>query len=231
MEGSEKTHSLKPLRTMTFQLSYRQLQQVLNRPENTVKRNSKGDVLRAEVQRLLREGVLSTEYLARVARDELRSLPAPTPAGKTRTKFDWQGLATDRKHAIKLLKAARDLGHKTVKLNAPNVDLLAALRDYLAKRDKAADESLATSSAPTKPTKTRPTTRPATIATIPTLTVKTKKPELTQLETERAECKKLLQARESLEIQLCIKPDDATLQERLTECKARIHDMPARAFC
>lgn len=54
----------------------------------------------------------------------------PPKASAKKAPFDWRGTATDRKDAVKTLKALRDLGHTTPKLNATNVVLLAALEAF-----------------------------------------------------------------------------------------------------
>jgi hypothetical protein len=209
---------------MTFNIlsiSYRSLQSVLRCPENTVKRNSRGDVLRAEVQRLLDSGVLNLAQLEAL----------PTSAPKT-VRFDWEGLATDRKHAVELLKAARALGHTTVKLNAPNVSLLAALR------------TVTTTPIPTTPCVVQPVVhktpivskvhkapKAQTITTPATLTVKVPtKPEPTQLEREKATVTRLLAERERLEIRLALSPDCEYTHELLEECREDLSTIPARAW-
>jgi hypothetical protein len=216
---------------MTFSiisLSYRSLQQVLACPENTVKRNSRGDVLRAEVQRLLSEGVLTLAQLEVL----------PTSAPKV-TRFDWLGLATDRKDAIQTLKVLRATGFRfetEFKLNSTNALLRDALTEFA---NSAPEVNIEPVVQPVvqQPKKARKAPKAQTITALPTVTVKpTKapkaaKPEPTQLERERAATEHLLAERTRLEIHLALSPECEYTRELLEECCEDLHAMPARSFC
>lgn len=124
-----------------MELTYRQLQTELKSLPCEVRRNSKYEVLAAEYTRLTGTEVTKSAKSANSTKSDKSA------------KFDWEGLATDRKDAVATLKAFREAGHAVPKLNATNVVLRSALA---AIADGDAD---ATPVAPTPVTK--PAAKPA----------------------------------------------------------------------
>jgi hypothetical protein len=101
----------------TITLSYRELQSALKQlPECAVARNKNFTTLAAEYTRITGTTVTKSAPTKKAAK-----------CAKAQ-RFSWDGLATDRKDAVKTLKAFRETGTDIqVKLNATNVALKAAL--------------------------------------------------------------------------------------------------------
>ena len=215
-------------------LTYRQLQYVLKQYDDCgCKRNSKKHVLRVE---LLRLAVGDATKYERV----IAEMPA-VPTSQSRSKFDWKGLATDRKDAIEQLKKARTTVKRlqSVKLNGTNASLLAALRTIVSDSHQD-DEMVTITKTPKVRTGERPANTPsqrpsartvaATVApTLPTLTVKVPQPHQ-EGPTLKERAAKLLQARTKWETRLALAGNDTLALECLEEVNEDLNALPARAF-
>lgn len=228
-------------------LTYRQLQYVLKQYDDCgCKRNSKTQVLRVE---LLRLAVGDATKYERV----ISEMPA-MPTSQSRSKFDWMGLATDRKDAIKTLKVFRSEipALQSVKLNGTNASLLAALRTIVS--DSHQEEEMVTiTKTPKARTGERPANTPSQRPSARTVaaTAAPKTPvlvvdvddidyELTDLvndepvhqegPTLKERAAKLLQARTKWETRLALDGNDVLALEYLTEVNEDLNALPARAF-
>lgn len=204
-------------------LTYRQLQYVLKQYDDCgCKRNSKTQVLRVE---LLRLAVGDATKYERVTAE----MPAVLPS-QSRSKFDWMGLATDRKDAIKTLKVFRSEipALQSVKLNGTNASLLAALRTIVS--DSHQEEEMVTITKTLEPRPVR--TMAATVApTLPTLTVDIEDIDVSQEgPTLKERAAKLLQARTKWETRLALDSNDVLALEYLEEVTEDLNALPARAF-